>query len=88
MVRSITQHSGRYNFLFQRLTDGYPFQRKKEPFILFLSTLSSEFPKHSPSEGLGVARAATERAIRPLVLAPKVIIFLNYIIASHYIMKN
>lgn len=36
--------------------------------INFISIL----PKPSPSEGLGVARAATERARGPLVLAPEV----------------
>lgn len=36
------------------------------------STLTPMFHEPSPSEGLGAARAATERASKPLVLAPKV----------------
>ncbi len=37
------------------------------------------FQKTSPSEGLGVARVATERARKPLVLAPEESAGLKYI---------
>ena len=60
--------------------------RKSCPaLLLFPINLIAVYPKHSPSEGLGAARAAIERASRTISTSPKTPMILK---AHMWRMKN